>query len=97
MLAPETEKLLQGNLRQTPAGVFFALPPDVTQRFANILRDLETEHDKDTVRPVILTGVDLRRHIRRHIEANFSSLPVLSIQDLTTNISLNPVGEIRLT
>jgi type III secretion protein V len=97
MLAPETEKLLQGNLRQTPAGVFFALPPDVTQRFANILRDLETEHDKDTVRPVILTGVELRRHIRRHIEANFSSLPVLSIQDLTTNISLNPVGEIRLT
>jgi type III secretion protein V len=97
MLAPETEKLLQSNLRQTPAGIFFALPPDVTQRFANTLRDLETEHDKDSVRPVILTGVELRRHIRRHLEASFGNLPVLSIQELTTNISLNPVGEIRLT
>jgi type III secretion protein V len=97
MFAPETEKLLQNNLRQTPAGVFFALPPDVTQNFANILRNLEEEHQNDEVRPVILTGMDLRRHVRRHIESAFSGLPVLAVQELTSNISLNPVGEIRLT
>lgn len=97
MFPPETEKLLQNNMRQTPNGVFFALDPAAAERFGNTLRELEAEHAKDKVRPVILTNVDLRRHIRRHIEINFPDLPVISVQELTSNVSLNPVGEVRLT
>ncbi len=97
MFAPETEKLLQNSLRQTPNGVFFALSPDATERLTNTLRDLEAEHAKDKVRPVILTNLELRRHIRRHIDTSFPELPVVSVQELTPNISLNPIGEIRLT
>lgn len=97
MFAPETEKLLQNSLRQTPNGVFFALAPDATERFANTLRELENEHAKDKVRPVILTNLELRRHIRRHLENSYPELPVVSVQELTSSVSLNPVGEIRLT
>ncbi|MEB4589427.1 FHIPEP family type III secretion protein [Candidatus Thiothrix sp. Deng01] len=97
MFPPETEKLLQNNMRQTPNGVFFSLDPAAADRFTNTLRELEAEHAKDKVRPVILTNVDLRRHIRRHIEINFPDLPVISVQELTPNVSLNPVGEVRLT
>lgn len=97
MFAPETEKLLQNSLRQTPNGVFFALNPEATEQFTNALRELETEHAKDNVRPVILTNLELRRHIRRHLETSFPDLPVISVQELTTSISLNPIGEIRLT
>ncbi|SEA86196.1 type III secretion protein V [Thiothrix caldifontis] len=97
MFAPETEKLLQNSLRQTPNGVFFALAPEATSQFTNVLHELETEHAKDKVRPVILTSLELRRHIRRHIETSFPELPVISVQELTTSISLNPIGEIRLT
>lgn len=97
MFAPETEKLLQNNLRQTPNGVFFALPPDVVQNLEKTLKELEAQHAEGAVRPVILTGLELRRHVRRHLETAFPGLPVLSVQELTSNISLNPVGEIRLT
>lgn len=97
MFAPETEKLLQNSLRQTPNGVFFALNPEATEQFTKTLRELETEHAKDKVRPVILTNLELRRHIRRHLETSFPDLPVISVQELTTSISLNPIGEIRLT
>jgi type III secretion protein V len=97
MFAPETEKLLQNSLRQTPNGVFFALAPDATERFANTLRELENEHSKDKVRPVILTNLELRRHIRRHLENSYPDLPVISVQELTSSVSLSPVGEIRLT
>ncbi|MDQ5770339.1 FHIPEP family type III secretion protein [Thiothrix subterranea] len=97
MFAPETEKLLQNSLRQTPNGVFFALNPEATEQFTSALRELETEHAKDKVRPVILTNLELRRHIRRHLETSFPDLPVISVQELTTSISLNPIGEIRLT
>ena len=99
MFAPETEKLLQGSIRQTPSGVFFALAPDISQRFAESLRNLEAQSRQDKtlpVRPVILTGLDLRRHVRKHIEAEFSDLPVLSMLELTPAVSLKPVGEIRL-
>jgi type III secretion protein V len=97
MFAPETEKLLQNSLRQTPNGIFFALNPEATEQFTKALRELETEHAKDKVRPVILTNLELRRHIRRHIDTSFPDLPVISVQELTTSISLNPIGEIRLT
>jgi len=97
MFAPETEKLLQNSLRQTPNGVFFALAPDATERFANTLRELENEHSKDKVRPVILTNLELRRHIRRHLENSYPDLPVISVQELTSSVSLSPIGEIRLT
>lgn len=97
MFAPETEKLLQNSLRQTPNGVFFALAPDATERFSNTLRELENEHAKDSVRPVILTSLELRRHIRRHLENSYPDLPVISVQELTSSVSLSPVGEIRLT
>lgn len=97
LFAPETEKMLQNSLRQTPNGVFFALDPNASERFANTLRDLEAEHAQDKVRPVILTNLELRRHIRRHLDTQFPELPVVSVQELTSNISLNPVGEVRLT
>ena len=97
LFAPETERLLQANLRQSPTGIFFALAPEIMQQWTNTLRQLEEQQANTPTRPVILTSVDLRRHVRRHLESTFTSLPVLSIQELTPTISLNPVGEIRLT
>ena len=97
LFAPETERLLQTNLRQSPTGIFFALAPEIMQQWTHTLRQLEEQQANTPTRPVILTSVDLRRHVRRHLESTFTSLPVLSIQELTPTISLNPVGEIRLT
>lgn len=96
LFPPETEKLLQNSLRQTPNGIFFALDPAASERFAQALRELEEKHSKDKVRPVILTNTDLRRHVRRHLESTFPEVPVLSIQELTSSTSINPVGELRL-
>ena len=61
------------------------------------VQELEAQHSSNTVRPVILTGLELRRHVRRHLESTFGHIPVLSVQELTSTISLNPMGEIRLT
>lgn len=96
LFAPETEKLLQNSLRQTPNGTFFALDPTATENFNTILRDLEEQHSNASVRPVILTNTELRRHLRRHLENQFPNVPVVSVQELTTSVSLKPVGEIRL-
>lgn len=96
---PESEKLAQTSVRQTPAGVHLALTPDVNRNLANSLRKLE-ENNRQLIsegpRPVILTSLDLRRHLRTHLAAEFPDLPIMSLPELTPNISVQPVGEIRL-
>ncbi|MEZ5536509.1 MAG: type III secretion system export apparatus subunit SctV [Thiolinea sp.] len=99
MLDPESEKLVQGSVRQSPNGVHLALAPETMQLFAQTLRSLEEQHahpPKGEPRPVILTSLDLRRHLRTHLAIEFPQLPVLSLPELTPNVSVQPVGEIRL-
>lgn len=96
LIPPDTERLLQGNLRQTPNGTFFALSPEASQQLTQNLRTLEEQHRQDPIRPVILTVLELRRHLRRYLESSFGEVPVLSLQELAPNVTIQPVGEIRL-
>lgn len=97
---PESEKLAQSSVRQTPAGVHLALNPDVNRKLVHNLHLLE-ENNRQLIsegpRPVILTSLDLRRHLRTHLAVEFPDLPIMSLPELTANVSVQPVGEIRLT
>lgn len=97
---PESEKLAQSSVRQTPAGVHLALTPDVNRNLVNNLHRVEESNRQlisEGPRPVILTSLDLRRHLRTHLAAEFPDLPIMSLPELTANVSVQPVGEIRLT
>jgi len=101
LLAPATEALLQGSVRQTPAGIFLALSPENSQKLSARLRELEEQariaEPKHPIRPVVLGSMEIRRHLRKHLAAEFPDLPVLSIQELAPSVSLQALGEIRLT
>lgn len=97
---PESEKVAQSSIRQTPAGVHLALNPDANRNLANNLRRLEESNRQlinEGPRPVILTSFELRRHLRTHLAAEFPDTPIMSLPELTPNVSVQPVGEIRLT
>lgn len=100
MIDPESERTIQSSIRQTQAGIFLALTQDASQNLLNNVRNLESQHQQnarpDSVRPVVLTNMDIRRHVRSHLETQFPDLPVLSLQELPQTISVQPVGEIRL-
>lgn len=99
MLDPESEKLVQGSVRKTPVGVHLALAPETSQLLSQTLRTLEEQHANvpaGTPRPVVLTSLDLRRHLRAHLLIEFPQIPVLSLPELTANVSVQPIGEIRL-
>lgn len=101
MIDPESERTIQSSIRQTQAGIFLALTQEASQNLINNVRNLETQHQQnarpDSVRPVVLTSMDIRRHVRAHLETQFPDLPVLSLQELPQTISVQPVGEIRLS
>ncbi|MOA57441.1 Secretion system apparatus protein SsaV [compost metagenome] len=47
-------------------------------------------------RPVLLTSMDIRRYMRKMIEQDLYELPVLSYQELTQDINIQPLARIDL-
>jgi type III secretion protein V len=47
--------------------------------------------------PVVLTAIDLRRHLRALLANNGVYTPVLSFHDLLADFTVQPLGTIRLT
>ncbi|MDE0064932.1 MAG: FHIPEP family type III secretion protein, partial [Gammaproteobacteria bacterium] len=47
-------------------------------------------------KPVIVTAMDIRRYLRKMIEIEFYDLAVLSFQELTQEVTVQPLGKISL-
>jgi type III secretion protein V len=96
LLDPQFEETVRKSIRQTSVGAFLTLPPEVTQRFMSALRAALGKQQGQQHRPVLLASIDIRRYLRRMIEAEHYELAVLSYQELTPEISVQPVDKILL-
>jgi type III secretion protein V len=47
-------------------------------------------------RPVLLTSMDVRRYLRKMVEQELYELPVLSYQEMTQEINIQPLARIEL-
>ena len=47
-------------------------------------------------KPVLLTSMDIRRYVRKMIEGELYDLPVLSYQELTKEMNIQPLGRVSL-
>ncbi|MEJ2064536.1 MAG: FHIPEP family type III secretion protein [Reinekea sp.] len=47
-------------------------------------------------KPVLLVSMDIRRYVRKMIERDYFELPVLSYQELTQDINVQPISVIAL-
>ncbi len=96
LLDPDVEEMIRQAIRQTSAGSYLALDPvkakALTDRVKNEVGDIDIRRSK----PVLLTSMDIRRYVRKLIELEFEELPVLSYQELTSEISVQPLGRIKL-
>jgi len=45
---------------------------------------------------VIVVSVDIRRYFRKMIEKEYYELPVLSFQELSAEINIQPLGRLKL-
>ena len=46
--------------------------------------------------PVLLTSMDIRRYVRKLIEQDLYELPVISYQELTSDINVQPLARVEL-
>jgi len=96
LLQPDVEDIVRKAIRQTSAGAYLALAPEARAAFFAALHQETDEALRRNQAPVLLTSMDIRRYVRRLIEAEFYDLPVLSYQELTPEITTQPIARIKL-
>jgi type III secretion protein V len=96
LLSPGVEDTLRGAVRQTSAGSYLALDPPVSKRLVESIRKTVGDISGRPYKPVLLTSMDIRRYLRKMIEQDLYELPVLSYQELTQDINIQPLGRVEL-
>jgi type III secretion protein V len=92
---PELEDTLRQALRNSGQSGQIAIDPELPQRVLHEIRALRDEVGPRFAQLVLLCSLDIRRHLRKLIEGEFFELPVLSFQDLSADVSVVPIGQVR--
>ena len=96
LLENQLEETIRGAIRQTSSGAYLALDPKVTNQFIQSVKSTVGNISEMNVKPVLLASMDIRRYIRKLLELELYELSILSHQDLTKEISIQPLGRIDL-
>jgi type III secretion protein V len=96
LLDPAVEDVVRKAIRQTSAGSYLALDPEVAKKLVHAIKEEVGDFANETNRPVLLTSMDIRRYVRKLIELELYELPVLSHQELTEEITIQPLGKIAM-
>ncbi len=96
LLDPEVEEILRGAVRQTSAGSYLALDPESGQALVEEAKKIIGEPGDIKKTPVILTSMDIRRYLKKLIESELPEIPVLSHQEISPDINIQPLGKIEL-
>jgi type III secretion protein V len=96
LLAPAVEDTVRGAVRQTSGGSYLALDPSVSRQLLENIKETVGDLSRSMQKPVLLTSMDIRRYIRKMIEQDLFELPVLSYQELTQDINIQPLARVEL-
>jgi type III secretion protein V len=98
LLDPEIEEMIRNAIRRTDKGNYLALEPEITQEIVEAVgKEIASHPFPPGARPpVILTTADIRRYFRKIIELEFPQLSVLSYQELSENLRIQPIARVDL-
>lgn len=96
LLDQEVEEQIRTGIRQTSAGSYLALDPAASQAFLEQVRQTVGDLTIMQNKPVLIVSMDIRRYVRKLIEGDYYDLPVLSYQELTQQINIQPLGRVCL-
>ena len=96
LMEPAVEETIRRAVRQTSAGAFLSLEPAVSQKILNAVEEAAGQFRRNPQKPVLMVSMDIRRYVRRLIESKFYELPVMAYQEVTPEISVQPVARIHI-
>jgi type III secretion protein V len=92
---PELEDTLRQAARASGQPGQAAVDPRLLQRVSAEIATIRNEIGAVFGRAVMLCSMDVRRHLRKITEAEYFELPVLSFQELSGDVPVIPVGQVR--
>lgn len=95
-MEPQVEEVIRKAVRQTSAGAFLSLDPGSSKRILDALEAALGRSRTSTQKPVLMVSMDIRRYVRRLIEAKFYEIPVMAYQEVTPEIAVQPIARIRI-
>ncbi|OHE78432.1 MAG: EscV/YscV/HrcV family type III secretion system export apparatus protein [Verrucomicrobia bacterium RIFCSPHIGHO2_12_FULL_41_10] len=96
ILEPSAEEQIRKSVRQTSAGSFLAMDPAMSKRLVDAVKKEVGDISNKERPPVLITSMDVRRYMKKLIELDIPQLAVLSHQELTEEINIQPLGRIGL-
>lgn len=96
LLNPDTEEIVRKAIRQTSGASFLALDPAMSKRIIAGVKHHVGDLSQILHKPVLLTSMDIRRYVKKLIELELPMLPVLSYQELTEEITIQPLAKISI-
>ncbi|HET6976002.1 MAG TPA: type III secretion system export apparatus subunit SctV [Pyrinomonadaceae bacterium] len=96
LLDPEIEDVIRGAIRRTSTGSFLSLDPSLAHDILAAFRQELANLSPSAQKPVAITDMELRRFVRKMVELEFPQLAVLSYQELTPELNVQPVARISM-
>jgi type III secretion protein V len=93
LLHPELEEKFRQSVRVAGGVAQLALDPELAGR---VLAELRVKYGSTSGAhsAALLTSIDIRRHVRKLTEIEFFELPVLSYQELASDIKVQPIAQL---
>jgi type III secretion protein V len=96
-LDPEFEEMFRNSIRQSASGAYLAMDPASSQQLMTAARSQIGDLPPGAQRPVIVTDAEIRRFVKRLLDFAIPEITVLSYDQLTPQINLQPLGTISPT
>ena len=96
LLDPSLEEKIRKSVRQTSGGSYLAMDPATVRAILAVVKRTIGDLAKIPQKPVVIVSVDIRRYFRKMIEKDYYELPVLSFQELSAEINIQPLGRLKL-
>jgi type III secretion protein V len=96
LLDPQIEETVRSSVQHTSSGSYLALEPEITQEILAAVRNEVGNLPPSAQQPVVLTTMEIRRYFRKLVELEFPHLAVLSYQELSPEMNIQPIARISL-
>ena len=93
-LDPQFEEMFRNSIRQSASGAYLAMDPTMSRQVLDAARKEIGDLPPGAQRPVIVTDGEIRRFVKRLLDFGVPDVTVLSYDQLTPQINLQPLGMI---
>ena len=94
-IEPVLEEKINSAIRQTSQGMQLSLEPRVAQVFINQLKGVIETSTRKGINPVVLTSPSIRAPLRKFVERFIPNIIILSSNELSSSVSLQPISIVR--